>query len=88
MSAKPNRRKNVSKNYTNQTMVFGAKNYRFLIIAVLLLAVGFGGMYIENEFLGFFSLYISPLLLIGGFITVVYAILVKHENMPETEDTL
>jgi hypothetical protein len=84
MSAKQSRRKKAEKLQENREMVFGKQNYILLAIAVLCLAIGFGGMYIENEFTGWFSLYISPLFLVAGFITVVFAILWKEKQVSES----
>lgn len=66
-------------------MLLGPQNYQLLLIAVLSLLVGFGGMYIENEFLGWFSLYVSPLLIIGGFILVVFGIMKTEASADSTE---
>jgi fatty acid desaturase len=75
MSGKRQARKKIEQGRGAKTPVFTTKNYQILGIAIALLAIGFGGMYLENEFTGWFSLYISPLLIVGGFITVVFAIL-------------
>jgi hypothetical protein len=61
-------------------MIFTGKNYMILGIAILLLTIGFGGMYIENNFNGWFSLYISPVLAVAGFITVAVAILYRENK--------
>lgn len=88
MSEKQKRRKKSVKIQESRSMVFEKQNYILLGIAVLLLTVGFGGMYIENEFTGWFSLYVSPLFLVAGFITVVVAILWKNENARSESDAL
>lgn len=75
MSARQSKRKKIERLKVNQKMIFGRMNYMLMGLAILLLAVGFGGMYIENEFTGWFSLYISPVLAVAGFVTVVFAIL-------------
>lgn len=87
MSAKQNRRKKGTKVQVNREMLLGKKNYVLLGIAVFLLAVGFGGMYVENEFTGWFSLYISPLFLVAGFIMVAVAILKKNDR-PEISENV
>lgn len=87
MTAKLNRKNRVAKILSSQSLIFGPKNYKLLGVAVLLLGAGFGGMYLENEFLGFFSLYISPILLVAGFITVVFAIMIKNETKDEQQQT-
>jgi hypothetical protein len=88
MSEKLKRRKKSEKIQESRLMVFEKQNYILLGIAVLCLTIGFGGMYIEREFTGWFSLYVSPLFLIAGFITVVVAILWKKENVSSESGTL
>jgi len=58
-------------------MLFGPLNYRILGVGVLLVIIGFTAMYIENEFKGFISLYISPIVIMSGYVTVIFAILKK-----------
>ncbi len=55
--------------------ILSAKNYQLFGLAVFLLAVAYGGMYIENEFLGTYALYVAPILLVIGYIMVAYAIM-------------
>lgn len=42
-------------------------------------------MRIENEFQGFISLYVAPLLILGGYLEIIYAILwhPEEEQIPE-----
>lgn len=56
-------------------MVFSRRNYILLILGVVAVLVGFALMRIENEVDGFISLYLAPLLILGGYIEVIYAIL-------------
>lgn len=56
-------------------MVFSALNYKILGAGVLLVIIGFTIMRLENEVYGFISLYIAPVLIMAGYITVVFAIL-------------
>jgi len=56
-------------------MVFSALNYKILGIGVLLVIIGFTIMRLENEVYGFISLYIAPVIIMAGYITVVFAIL-------------
>ena len=62
---------------TSKTMVFTKENYILLIIGIALIFVGFLIMYLENEIDGFISLYVSPVLIVGGFAEIVYAIMKK-----------
>jgi len=55
-------------------MLLSAYNYKILALGVLLVILGFGGMYIEGQQYGIYSLYIAPLLVMTGFILVVIAV--------------
>ncbi len=55
-------------------MLLSAYNYKILAIGVLCVVLGFGGMYIEGQQYGIYSLYIAPLLVMTGFILVAIAI--------------
>ena len=60
-------------------MIFDAWNYKVLAIGFLLVVAGFTAMYLENEVKGIISLYISPIVIMTGYITVIFAIL-KHDH--------
>lgn len=62
-----------------QPMIFDAWNYKVLLAGLLMVAVGFTAMYIENEVHGFISLFVSPIVIMAGYITVIVAIL-KHDG--------
>ncbi len=55
-------------------MLLTAYNYKLMLYGVLCVLIGFGGMYIEGQQFGVFSLYIAPLLVLGGFILVAIAV--------------
>lgn len=85
MSAQTQRKKKVLKSQQQKEMVFGPQNYLLLAIAVLLLVIGYTGTYLENEFKGFFSLYVAPILIMSGFILVVFGILRKPAPASDQE---
>ncbi len=60
-------------------MIFDSWNYKVMALGLFLVIAGFSAMYIENEVNGFISLYISPIVIMAGYITVVIAIL-KHDR--------
>ena len=64
--AKGNQRK-----VDHQPMFFSAFNYRLI--------GGFTAMLVENEVEGIISLYISPIVILAGFIVVIFAIM-KHDR--------
>lgn len=68
-----------SKVTDNQPMFFSSFNYKLIGIAIFLIIVGFFSMYMENEIDGFISLFISPILIMAGYVIVIFAIL-KHNR--------
>jgi len=68
-------------------MLFSGLNYKLMGIGVILVIVGFTAMYIENEVHGFISLYVSPILILGGYITVIFAILKREKESVEPQTT-
>ncbi len=74
---------NVKRKATDdQPMFFSAYNYKMIGIAILLIVVGFTAMYLENEVNGFISLFVSPIVIMAGYILVVFAIM-KHDREEE-----
>lgn len=67
-------------------LVFGKRNYLLLLLGVFLIVVGFTAMYLENEYLGFVSLYVSPLIIVGGFAEIVYALLWSPSDPDAAEE--
>ncbi|ARA94850.1 MAG: DUF3098 domain-containing protein [Bacteroidetes bacterium] len=56
-------------------MVFTRRNYVLLLLGIAFIVVGYAIMRIENEVEGFISLYVAPLLILGGYMEIIYAIL-------------
>ena len=72
----------------NSKFVFGKRNYRFMIIGIIFIALGFilmsgGGSDDPNifneEIYSFRRIRIAPLVVIIGFAIEIYAILTKPE---------
>lgn len=61
-------------------MIFESFNYKLLVIGLFLVVVGFTAMYLENEVYGVISLYISPIVIVAGYITVIFSILVHSKK--------
>jgi hypothetical protein len=79
--ARPTRQK--PRSIETGEPLLSAGNYKLLALAVLLLALGYGGMYIENEFKGVFALYVGPVLLVAGYFLVALGIM---KRFPKTTD--
>lgn len=65
-------------------MIFSSWNYKVFALGILMVIAGFVAMYLENEVQGFISLYVSPIVIMGGYVTVIVAIL-KHGNNSSAE---
>lgn len=61
-------------------MVFGRRNYLLLLLGIGLVVVGYLVMSLDNDVDGFLSLYVAPLLILGGYVEVIYAILRRPEE--------
>ena len=61
-------------------MVFSGRNYLLLLAGVALIVIGYTIMRIDNEVDGFISLYIAPLVILGGYLEIIYAILWRPRN--------
>ncbi|WP_246068387.1 DUF3098 domain-containing protein [Fodinibius sediminis] len=64
-------------------MIFSPWNYKVLALGLLLVIIGFSAMYIENKVQGIISLYISPIVIMAGYVAVIVAIL-KHDSGSST----
>jgi NADH:ubiquinone oxidoreductase subunit 4 (subunit M) len=64
-----------SKRSRRSLLIFNRRNYVLMIAGVLAVIVGFAMMRIDNQLDGFVSLYVAPLIILGGYIEIIYAIL-------------
>lgn len=56
-------------------MVFTRKNYILLLSGLAMIVVGYVIMRMENEVDGFISLYIAPIILLAGYLEIIYAVM-------------
>jgi uncharacterized membrane protein HdeD (DUF308 family) len=82
MSKRPAPRRTRTAGYRG-SMVFERRNYVLLLIGVALIIVGYVIMRAENEVDGIISLYVAPLLLLAGYLEVIYAILWRPKHIEE-----
>jgi len=64
-------------------MPFKPTNYLLILVGILAIIVGYALMRIENEVDGFVSLYLAPLLILGGYLEIIYAILWRPKEARE-----
>ena len=57
------------------SLVLERHNYVLLLIGIAVIVAGYVMMRMENEVDGFISLYVAPLLILGGYLEIIYAIL-------------
>ncbi|MFC2086032.1 DUF3098 domain-containing protein [Bacteroidota bacterium] len=55
-------------------MPFHARNYALMTAGLVVITIGYVIMALEQEVDGFLSLYVSPILLIAGYLEIIYAI--------------
>ena len=67
-------------------MVFSSRNYQLMLLGVVLVVIGYAMMRIENEVDGIISLYVAPLIILGGYLEVIYAILWRPKTTMSTSD--
>ncbi len=67
-------------------MIFSRQNYMLLLLGVLAIVIGYTIMRIDNQVDGFISLYVAPLLILGGYLEIIYAILWRpKQKQPEAD---
>ncbi|MEX2346790.1 MAG: DUF3098 domain-containing protein [Balneolaceae bacterium] len=65
-------------------MFFTPLNYKLMGLGLLLIIIGFTAMRLENEVYGFVSLYVSPIVIMGGYITIIFAVLKRDHKVDES----
>ena len=78
--------KNKSSNRQQSPMIFESLNYKLLALGLFLVIAGFTAMYLENEVYGIISLYISPIVIMAGYVTVIFAIMMHSSNKDAPSD--
>jgi len=61
-------------------MVFGRKNYVLLLAGLAAIVVGYVMMLLDNQVDGFISLYVAPLIILGGYLEIIWAILASPDQ--------
>ena len=56
-------------------MILSPHNYMLIALGVLAIVIGYAVMRLENQVDGVLSLYIAPILILGGYLEIIYAIL-------------
>lgn len=68
-------------------MVFTRMNYILLLIGVVMVVFGYVIMRLDNQVESLISLYIAPLIILGGYLEVIYAILWRPKNKMAPAET-
>lgn len=69
-------------------LAFGKKNYILMLVGLVVLAVGFIIMTLDNEEygLGFLGITLGPIVVMAGFVIELFAIMVKDRTHENTQD--
>jgi len=54
---------------------FGKKNYQYMVIGLVVVAIGFTIMAMDKEQFGWLGLTLGPIVVMAGFVTEIVAIL-------------
>ena len=73
--AKSARRRSRRSAPRKARLVFARTNYLILTASVVFIVLGYAIMRVENAVDGFLSLYVAPLMILGGYLGVIAAIL-------------
>lgn len=65
---------------SRRPLVFTRRNYVLIIAGVLAVVLGYALMAIENELYGFISLYVAPIIILGGYLEIIYAIMWQPDD--------
>lgn len=67
-------------------MVFTRTNYLLLLLGVVMVVFGYIIMRLDNQVESLVSLYIAPLIILGGYLEIIYAILWRsNKTTPEAK---
>ncbi|MCY4158796.1 MAG: hypothetical protein OXE92_02900 [Bacteroidetes bacterium] len=67
--------KHGKRRIKKRSMILSPHNYVLISVGVLAIIIGYAVMRLENEVDGFLSLYVAPLLILGGYLEIIFAIL-------------
>lgn len=81
--AKSARRRSRRPAARKARLVFARTNYVILIASVAFVVLGYAIMRIENAVDGFLSLYVAPIMILGGYLGVIAAILWRPKDEPD-----
>ncbi len=57
------------------SLPFRKKNYQIMVVGLVVLALGFTLMAVDKQQFGTLGLTIAPIVILGGFVTEIFAIL-------------
>lgn len=66
--------------------VLQSTNYKLLLAGVAAIVLGFTLMYAESTLEGLLSIYVGPLLLMGGYAEIIYALLWRPSQTETSPD--
>lgn len=79
--------KNRKRKEDNAPMFFSAFNYKLIGLSIGLIIAGFAAMRLENKVDGIISLYVAPIVVMAGFVLVIFAIM-KHDRVENKNESI
>jgi polyferredoxin len=78
-------RRNRKKGRKQKPMIFQPLNYKLLILGLFLIVIGFMAMYMDNSIWGLVPLYLSPIVILAGYVVVIFSIITKTHDTPSAK---
>lgn len=69
----------------HRKMVLEKRNYQLIALGVVAIVIGYGLMAFESDVDGLLSLYVAPLVLMAGYLEIIYALLWRPAPDPKKE---
>ena len=80
MKSSAKKQQHKTKKSKHTPMPLAKVNYLFIGIGVFVIAFSYTAMYLENSADGFFSLYVSPVLLVAAYAWILFALLYRKKT--------
>lgn len=85
VESKRSRRSKSNRRSVPAQMVFTRTNYILLLVGVVMIVFGYVIMRLDNQVESLVSLYIAPLIILGGYLEIIYAILWRSKDKTEAK---
>jgi hypothetical protein len=77
MKSLPKKKQKTPAEQPAAAMPLESINYLMIVLAALVIAGSYWGMYMEKSVDGVFALFISPVTLVGAYVWIIFAVLYR-----------